>query len=167
MHLDKQLVAAHSSPMTADASPTSLEAAPAFEGTPLKGRARIRLEDYLGKVVYLDFWASWCPPCRQSLPWLERLHREHGAAGLEVLSVNVDEKSADARSFLWQYPVGFPVINDASGAIAALYNVQDVPTCFLIDRDGQLRTSHRGFRKADTARLRAELAVLLREPAKP
>lgn len=144
--------------------PRAPERAPSFAARPLRGRAEVRLADQRGKVVFLDFWASWCVPCRRSMPWLERIHREHAAAGLEVVSVNVDEKLADARAFLRRYPVGFPVINDAGGAIAALYNVQDIPTSFLIDRAGCLRSAHRNFRSADAPRLRAEIAALLREP---
>jgi peroxiredoxin len=140
------------------------EPAPAFEGRPLTGRASVRLDDYRGKVVLLDFWASWCPACRRSLPWLERLHRAHSAAGLEVLSVNVDERPADARRFLARHRVGFPVIDDSQGAIAALYDAQDLPSSYLIDRAGLLRLAHRGFGPGDGARLRQTIGVLLREP---
>lgn len=139
------------------------EPAPAFQGTPLTGRAGIRLEDYAGKVVYLDFWASWCAPCRLSLPWMERLHRDYHAAGLEIIAVNVDEKSADARRFLKQFPVGFPVLADPKGEIATLYDVQDMPSSYLIDRRGVVRAVHRGFKRGDTGRLGATIATLLRE----
>jgi cytochrome c biogenesis protein CcmG, thiol:disulfide interchange protein DsbE len=137
--------------------------APMFEGAPLTGRAAIRLEDYAGKVVYLDFWASWCAPCRLSLPWMERLHREHAAAGLEVIAINVDEKAAEARRFLKRFPVGFPVVADPHGEIAALYDVRDMPSSYLIDRHGVVREVHRGFNRDSGARLRATIAALLRE----
>lgn len=139
------------------------EPAPAFQGLPLTGRAAIRLEDYRGKVVYLDFWASWCAPCRQSLPWMERMHREFGAAGLEIIAVNVDEKPADALRFLKRFPVGFPVVTDRHGEIAALYNVQDMPSSYLIDRRGVVREVQRGFGRGHTAHLRTTIATLLRE----
>ena len=144
-------------------SPMPGEPAPAFEGVPLVGRAAIRLEDYRGKVVHLDFWASWCPPCRLSLPWLERLHRDFGATGFEVVAVNVDEDPADALRFLDRVPVGFPVISDARGEIATLYNVQDMPSSYLIDRQGLVRDVHRGFGRGDPTRLRKAIAALLRE----
>ncbi|HUR40086.1 MAG TPA: TlpA disulfide reductase family protein [Verrucomicrobiae bacterium] len=163
MSLDKQALIDRGGPLLGPAAAHVAEAAPAFDEVPLKGRVRIRLADYVGKVVYLDFWASWCSPCRRSLPWLERLHREHNAAGLEVIGINVDEKAADARAFLRRYPVGYPTINDAGGAIAARYNVLDVPTSFLIDRAGCVRSVHHGFRPADATRLRRALAILLRE----
>lgn len=139
------------------------EPAPAFQGAPLAGRAAIRLEDYAGKVVYLDFWASWCAPCRQSLPWMERLHRDYRAAGLEVIAINVDEKPADARRFLKRFPVGFPLLADPKGEIATLYDVQDMPSSYLIDRRGIVRVVHRGFKRTDTARLNEAIAELLRE----
>ena len=139
------------------------EPAPVFQGAPLTGRAAIRLEDYRGKVVYLDFWASWCAPCRLSLPWMERMHREFGAAGLEIIAVNVDEKTAEALRFLKRFPVGFPVIADKQGEIAALYNVQDMPSSYLIDRAGVVREVQHGFSRAHTTRLRTAIATLLRE----
>lgn len=137
--------------------------APPFEAAPLVGRAPVRLLDYRGKVVCLEFWASWCKPCPQSLPWLERLHREYGASGFEVIGVNVDETPAEARRFLKRYPVGFPVINDASGALAAAYDVQDLPSSYFLDRAGVIRAAHHGFRRADAPRRRETLALLLRE----
>jgi thiol-disulfide isomerase/thioredoxin len=143
------------------------ESASPFEGRPLIGRASVRLADYRGKVVYLEFWASWCAPCRQSMPWLERLHREHCAAGLEAIAINVDAKPADALAFLKRYPAGFPVIGDAKGTIAALYNVQDMPSSYLIDRSGVLRAVYRGFNRGDTKGRRDAIADLLREPAAP
>lgn len=139
------------------------EAAPSFSARPLGGGEALRLEEFRGRVVYLDFWASWCAPCRQSLPWIERLRRDLRPLGLEVLGVNVDESAADARRFLKRYPVSFPVIGDAQGAIAALYDVRDMPSSFLIDRKGVVRHVHRGFNRDDGARLRLRIEALLAE----
>jgi cytochrome c biogenesis protein CcmG/thiol:disulfide interchange protein DsbE len=168
MKTDKNLparaVARRARPIAATLPTQPGEPAPEFEGRPLAGRAPIRLADYRGKVVYLDFWASWCQSCRHSLPWMERLHRGHQPAGLEVISVNIDETPADARAFLKRNPVGFPVIEDSQGTIAALYDVQDLPTSFLVDRDGVLLSIHRGFRTADAPRLDAAVAAALRKP---
>jgi peroxiredoxin len=140
------------------------DTAPPFEGSPLKGRAVVRLEDYRGQVVCLEFWASWSASCRRSLPWLERLHREHGAAGLEVIGINIDEKPGDALRFLKRYPVGFPVVGDAKGTIATAYNVQDMPTTCLVDRGGILRDVYRAFDHDDMGRRQQAIATLLREP---
>src|SRR5690349_9791346 len=97
--------------------------APTFEGPTLKDSGKLRLEDFRGKVVYLDFWASWCGPCRVSLPMLEELRREYQAKGFEVIAVNVDENPQDALDFLKKYPVTYPVVRDPQQAIARLYDV--------------------------------------------
>jgi cytochrome c biogenesis protein CcmG, thiol:disulfide interchange protein DsbE len=138
--------------------------APSFEGAPLKGRAAVRLDQYRGHVVWLEFWASWSGPARQSLPWAERLHRDHQAAGLEAIGISIDAEPADAVAFLKRHPVGFPVVSDAKDEIAALYNVQDVPSSYLIDRGGVLRAVFRGFTPADSRPRLREVAALLREP---
>lgn len=139
------------------------EPAPAFSGRPLDGGEALQLEEFRGRVVYLDFWASWCGPCRQSLPWLQGLRRDLRPLGFEVLAVNVDEDAADARRFLKRYPVSYPVIGDARGVIAALYDVRDMPSSYLIDRKGVVRHVHRGFNREDAARLRQQVEALLAE----
>jgi thiol-disulfide isomerase/thioredoxin len=135
--------------------------APAFSGKLLGGDAPVSLEALRGKVVYLDFWASWCGPCRLSLPWMDRLRRDFGASGLEVVAVNVDETPADGIAFLKRYPVSYPVIGDAGGDIAELYDVRDMPSSYLIDRDGTVRLVHRGFNARSAARLRKQVAELV------
>ena len=137
--------------------------APAFTGKPLLGGEALRLEDFRGKVVYLDFWASWCGPCRQSLPWMEILRRDYGAAGLEVIAVNVDETAADGIAFLKRFAVTYPVIGDSGGTIAALYDVKDMPSSYLIDRRGAVRKVHRGFNTRAGAQLRETIAKLVAE----
>ena len=137
--------------------------APAFTGKPLLGGEALRLEDFRGKVVYLDFWASWCGPCRQSLPWMESLRRDYAAAGLEVIAVNVDETPADGIGFLKRYAVSYPVLGDSGGAIAALYDVKDMPSSYLIDRRGTVRKVHRGFNARAGAQLRDAVAKLVAE----
>jgi cytochrome c biogenesis protein CcmG/thiol:disulfide interchange protein DsbE len=139
------------------------EAAPAFEAARLGGGEAVQLEQLRGKVVYLDFWASWCGPCRQSLPFMEQLHREFGPAGLAVVAVNVDETPADGLRFLQRFPVGYAVVGDARGAIATRYDVRDMPSSYLIDRRGVVREVHRGFNRADARRLRGLVATLVAE----
>jgi len=121
------------------------------------------LQQMRGKVVYLDFWASWCGPCRMSFPRLEQLRAELGSEGFEVLAVNVDEFEADALKFLEQLPVSYPVVRDAAGATPMKYGILGMPTAYLIDRQGVVRLVHQGFRKGDESGLRIEIMKLLGE----
>ncbi|MEP1469591.1 MAG: TlpA disulfide reductase family protein [Halieaceae bacterium] len=120
------------------------------------------LADLRGTVVYLDFWASWCGPCRLSFPQLELLREELGGRGFEVLAVNVDEFKPDALLFMEQIPVSYPVVRDASGETPAIYGVLGMPTGYLIDRQGVVRQMHQGFRKGDGDKLRLEVVELLK-----
>lgn len=123
----------------------------------------LSLASLRGRVVYLDFWASWCGPCRVSFPQLEQLREELGSRGFEVLAVNVDEFQADAEEFLAQLPVSYPVVRDASGDSPQRFGILGMPTGFLIDREGVVRAVHQGYRKSDGPKLRAEVLRLLEE----
>jgi thiol-disulfide isomerase/thioredoxin len=137
--------------------------APAFGAVLLQGNETVELERHRGKVLYLDFWASWCGPCRQSLPAMEKLRTEFGPAGFEVIAVNLDEQPQDGLDFLKKYPVTYPIVQDAQGRIARLYDVRTMPMSYLIDRKGVVRHVHQGFNKKDIPRLRAAVAELVRE----
>ncbi|MEN9317305.1 MAG: hypothetical protein RIS35_3698 [Pseudomonadota bacterium] len=119
-------------------------AAPHFE---LKGDTAepVSLASLRGKVVYLDFWASWCGPCRQSFPWMNELHAKYAARGLQVLAVNLDAKDADARKFLADTPARFQLAYDAKGITPKAYGVKGMPTSYLIDREGRVVHEHAGF----------------------
>lgn len=123
----------------------------------------VSLAELRGKVVYLDFWASWCGPCRVSFPQLEQLRSELSSRGFEVLAVNVDELEADALQFLEDIPVSYPVVRDASGDSPARFGILGMPTGFLIDREGMVRAVHQGYRKSDGEKLRADILQLLAE----
>jgi thiol-disulfide isomerase/thioredoxin len=138
------------------------ETAPAFEGAVLKDSGTLRLADFRGKVVYLDFWASWCGPCRVSLPLLDKLRREYGASGFEVIAVNVDENPQDALDFLKKYPVTYPIVRDPQQSIARLYDVPAMPTSYLIGRDGTVVSVKHGFQKKDIPKLQAKVAELVK-----
>lgn len=125
--------------------------------------AQLDLAAYKGKVVYLDFWASWCAPCRRSFPWLDALDRKHRPDGFVVIAVNVDTDRALAAGFLKEVPVGFKVAYDPKGELAAQWRLLGMPSSFLIDRSGKVRSSHQGFRKGDEALREAEIAKLLAE----
>ena len=121
------------------------------------------LSQLRGKVVYVDFWASWCGPCRVSFPKLEQLRQELGPRGFEVFAINVDEFEADALQFLQEAPVTYPTLYDGGGTAPQRYGILGMPTAYLIDRQGQVRLVHQGFRKNDEVQLRAEIMELLGE----
>ncbi len=123
----------------------------------------LTLDSLRGKVVYLDFWASWCGPCRVSFPQLEALREELGPRGFEVLAVNVDEFEPDALRFLEDVSVTYPVVRDGDGVTPAIYGILGMPTGYLIDRAGTIRLIHQGYRKSDGAALREEIIELLGE----
>lgn len=123
------------------------------------------LADYRGQVVYVDFWASWCGPCRQSFPFMNQLQSELGAQGLAVVALNLDEEASDAASFLAKHAASFKIAGGANQACAQAFQVEAMPSSYLIDRAGKVRYIHHGFRAGDAEQLRALATTLLAEPA--
>ncbi len=123
------------------------------------------LSDLQGKVVYVDFWASWCGPCRKSFPWLNEMAAKYRDEGLVVLSINVDSNRQDAEKFLQEVPAEFGVTFDPEGKIAELYRVMGMPSAYLIDRQGQIRESHIGFRAKEMAHYEEQIRALIAERA--
>lgn len=121
------------------------------------------LSSLRGKVVYVDFWASWCGPCRVSFPQLDELRSELGAQGFEVLAISVDEVESDALQFLSEVPVNYLVVHDGSGATPQAWGILGMPTGYLVDRQGVVRKIHKGYKKSDGEKLRAEVVQLLGE----
>ncbi len=105
----------------------------------------LSIKDLKGTVVYIDFWASWCAPCRKSLPKLNALREIFKSEGFEVYAINLDESVVDARKFLKDIPVNYPVLWDETGKSAELFKISGMPTAYLIDRDGIVRWVHQGF----------------------
>lgn len=133
--------------------------APVFS---LKGdRGQISLQKYRGKVVYLDFWASWCVPCRKSFPWMNKMQEKYKSKGLVVIGINLDESKADAKNFLKQVPGNFTMAYDPDGVTPGKYKVEVMPTSYLIDRRGNLVYTHRGFKKSKADKMEAEIQALL------
>ena len=130
-----------------------------------EGGAPISLAALKGRVVYVDFWASWCVPCRLSMPALDALYRKHSARGFAVLGVNKDNTLADAQRFLARVPVGFALAEDGKDALARAFDVKAMPSGYLIDRRGVIRRVHRGFTAETAAALEREVEELLKEPA--
>jgi thiol-disulfide isomerase/thioredoxin len=142
---------------------SSLEAgdpAPEFSAPGLTG-GTVSLAAYRGKVVYLDFWASWCGPCAQALPALEELRQEFAPGDFQVVAVNVDRDPKLAKKFLQKRPVGYPSAIDPKGALPARFGIESMPTSFLIDRAGVVRHVQRGFRASDVGPLREEIRKLV------
>jgi len=98
-----------------------------------------------GKVVYVDFWASWCVPCRQSFPWMQQLYKKYKDKGLEIVAVNVDKESDAAAKFLDGRQFDFSIIYDKEGKLPKMYGLEAMPSSFLYDRSGKLIGQHRGF----------------------
>jgi len=122
------------------------------------------LEPFRGKVVYLDFWASWCRPCRSSFKWMDQMHERYGNDGLVILAVNVDSDREEARRFLEKYDPAFAVAFDDGKVMAAAYDLDGMPASFVYDRTGQLRLAHVGFRDGDNEVLEREFKQLLDTP---
>ncbi len=104
------------------------------------------LGEYRGSVVVIDFWASWCVPCRRSFPWLNGMHAKYADQGLVIIGINVDANRADATAFLEKYPANFQIRFDAEGSLAREYGVEAMPSSFVIGRDGQIVARHLGFK---------------------
>lgn len=124
----------------------------------------VALSDYRGRFVYVDFWASWCKPCREALPFYEQLQREIGSERLQVIGIGIDDNPDNARAFLEKWPVSYPTLNDRDGVILSAYGVKTMPTGFLVDPHGRLRFTHRGFRKKDREKLEQALVDAISSP---
>lgn len=121
------------------------------------------LTNLRGRVVYLDFWASWCGPCKQSFPWMQAMKETYERQGLTVVAVNLDSGRADANKFLAQFKPTFDVRFDPRGELAESYKIEGMPSSVLIDRHGVTRFTHVGFRPVDGAIYEAQLRELLAE----
>jgi thiol-disulfide isomerase/thioredoxin len=125
--------------------------------------ADLDLSAFRGKVVYLDFWASWCGPCKQSFPWMQSMKDTYERQGLTVIAVNLDMDRANADKFLDRFRPTFEVRFDPKGELAEFYKVQAMPSSVLIDRHGVTRFAHAGFRPIDGPTYEAQVQELLAE----
>jgi cytochrome c biogenesis protein CcmG/thiol:disulfide interchange protein DsbE len=115
------------------------------------------LGEIKGKLVWVDFWASWCAPCRRSFPWLNEIQARYGRQGLEVIGVNLDNERSAADKFLKDVPARFTLRFDPAGKLAEKFDVQAMPSSFLLDSSGNVLASHAGFRLADSAKYESEI----------
>jgi cytochrome c biogenesis protein CcmG/thiol:disulfide interchange protein DsbE len=124
----------------------------------------VPLVDGKARATYIDFWASWCGPCRQSFPWMNRMQDKFGAKGLRIVAVNLDTKRADAQAFLAQLPAKFDLGFDNGGAVARQFGIRTMPSSVLVGADGKVIAVHHGFREEAEAELEQRIAEALARP---
>ena len=140
----------------------SLEVATAAPELTLPGpKEAVSLAQFKGKVVYVDFWASWCGPCKKSFPFMNELKAKYGGQGFEVLAVNLDAKRSDADKFLTEVPANFTVAFDTTGESAKRFEVKGMPSSYLIGRDGKIVLAHKGFHDEDRQELESHIVRVL------
>ena len=134
--------------------------APAFSLPSAKGEP-VALDKLRGKIVYVDFWASWCGPCRRSFPWMNEMQQKYGSKGFVVVGVNVDKKRTDADKFLAQNPASFTIAFDEAGTTPSAYAVKGMPSSYLIDGTGKIVYVERGFLDENKAQIEQRIATLV------
>ncbi|HVF33943.1 MAG TPA: TlpA disulfide reductase family protein [Candidatus Saccharimonadia bacterium] len=139
--------------------------APAFTLPRLDGGEAFAFSSLAGRVVLVDFWASWCTPCRHSLPAYDALYESLAPRGFDVVAINLDESAEDARGFLAETPLSIVVVRDAAGDSARAWGVRGMPSSYLVGCDGTIRSRQAGFRKQELPALRAKIESLLKESA--
>ncbi len=139
----------------------SAQAAHAPEFSVATDKGELTLDSLKGRVVYLDFWASWCTPCRASFPWMNAMQERYGDYGLTILGVNLDKDRDLVKRFTDETPATFTIGYDPEGTAAEKYGVEVMPSSYLIDKEGNLVKVHRGFREKDRAALEQEIRELL------
>ncbi|NQZ23901.1 MAG: TlpA family protein disulfide reductase [Colwellia sp.] len=121
------------------------------------------IASHKGKVIYLDFWASWCGPCRKSFPWMNDIQQQYQQQGLVVISVNVDNQKSLAEEFLNEIPANFTVFYDPKGKVARKFKLKGMPSSYLIDRSGKMVATHVGFSKSKSSHYEQEIKALLNQ----
>ncbi|WP_440876360.1 TlpA family protein disulfide reductase [Thalassotalea sp. PLHSN55] len=119
------------------------------------------LAKHQGKVIYLDFWASWCVPCRRSFPWMNKMQQRYGKDGLKILSVNLDAQADLAAKFLTENPAKFDIIYDPKGKIARYFKLKGMPSSFVFNRKGEIVSAHVGFTDKKKTTYEQEIVQLL------
>ena len=149
-------------PGLAAAAATPGSAAPDFSLAARDG-GKVRLADLKGQVVMINFWATWCGPCRQEMPLLAQLNSKYEPLGFTLLGVNVEPDSAAAVTWLKSMPVTFPILFDTDSAVAGSFGVEGMPSTVFVDRKGQVRYIHRGYKPGDEAKYADMIRSLVKE----
>ena len=137
--------------------------APEFQLASAGGKP-VSLTQYKGQVVMINFWATWCGPCRTEMPVLEQLHKKYKPMGFTMIGVNVEPDSAGAVDWLKATPVTFPILFDTDSKVSKLYAVSGMPSTVIVDRKGNLRYLHRGYKAGDENEYLDQIRALVREP---
>ncbi|MEE9342848.1 MAG: TlpA disulfide reductase family protein [Gammaproteobacteria bacterium] len=127
------------------------------------GGNNIKLSELRGEVVMINFWATWCGPCRQEMPVLESLYQEYQDLGFTILGVNVEEDSSKAAAMMKDLKINFPILFDTSSKASKLYDVSSMPSTVLVDRDGNIRYVHRGYKSGYEDKYQVQIRELIRE----
>jgi peroxiredoxin len=130
---------------------------------PAKGGSQINLAQYKGQVVMINFWASWCGPCRQEMPLLEDIYKKYNKLGFTLIGVNVEPDSKAADDWLKQTPVSFPILYDKESKVSQMYDVSGMPSTVIIDRKGNLRYLHHGYKPGDEGEYLNNIRAMIRE----
>ncbi len=128
-----------------------------------RGGGNLSLAQYKGQVVMLNFWASWCGPCRQEMPLLENIYKKYSKLGFTLIGVNVEPDSKAADDWLKQTPVSFPIVYDKESKVSKDYDVEGMPSTVIIDRKGNVRMLHRGYKPGDENEYLDSIRALIRE----
>src|SRR5271168_582135 len=136
--------------------------APAFTLTTLNGESAT-LSQYKGQVVMLNFWATWCGPCQQEMPLLDAMYKKYKPAGFTLIGVNVDKDAPPVKQLLERKPVSYPVLLDPANQVSKAYHVDEMPSSVIIDRKGQIRFVHRGYKPGDENEYQDLIRKLIRE----
>lgn len=152
------------SPLAAQAKIKAGDVFPAGAVPSLDGKGTVEPAKMKGKVVIVDFWASWCEPCKIELPALNALYKKYKSKGLVVVGVNLDEKKTDAQAFLKDHPVDFPLAWDGGDkkVLAEKASIETMPTSFIVDKKGVISVRHAAFREGDEKKIEAEIVKLLK-----